>query len=209
MEMALVVSARVRWSGSLVERSLANDGSQLEADDSAIHALTDFQHEYPITVDAGTGIDEALADMNRLCVHALLVTRATFEGVDPQVAGLITAYDIARERSHSSSRMRVHKHATVGEIMTPGVSGGSWFAVASDSRETPTALSPDRRSCRLTSHLCGPRNLASWQLSPCFNYAVTKTSQFVPIIAHRTLKPRQPKAGEYKAGEYFSWSDHQ
>ena len=141
MEMALVVSARVRWSGSLIERSLANDSSQLEADDSAIHALTDFQHEYPITVDANTGIDEALEDMNRLCVHALLVTRATFEGVDPQVAGLITAYDIARERPHSSSRMRVHRHATVGEIMTPR---SELSVVNYESLQTLTALDVHR-----------------------------------------------------------------
>jgi hypothetical protein len=91
METALVVPARVRWSGSLIERSMANDGSHLEADDSAFHALTDFQREYPITVDTDTSIDEALADMNRLCVHALLATQGGFECEAPQVAGLITA----------------------------------------------------------------------------------------------------------------------
>jgi CBS domain-containing protein len=122
METALVVPARVCWSASLIERSSANDDSQLEADDSAFHALTDFQHEYPITVDIDTSIDEALSDMNRLCVHALLATESSFEGMDAQVTGLITAYDIARERPHSSWRttgMRPGKHVTVGEIMTP------------------------------------------------------------------------------------------
>jgi len=52
----------------------------------------------------------------------LLATESSFEGVDAQVAGLITAYDIARERPHSSwrtTRMRPGKHVMVGEIMTP------------------------------------------------------------------------------------------
>jgi CBS domain-containing protein len=140
METALVVPAQVRWSASLVERSIQNDDSQLEADDSAFHALTDFQHEYPITVDTDTSIDEAFADMNRLCVHALLVTEGSFEGVDAQVAGLITAYDIVRERPHSSSRttgMRPRKHITVGEIMTPR---SELSLVNHESLQTLTAL---------------------------------------------------------------------
>jgi CBS domain-containing protein len=140
METALVVPARVRWSGSLIERSMANDGSHLEADDSAFHALTDFQREYPITVDTDTSIDEALADMNRLCVHALLATQGGFECEAPQVAGLITAYDIARERPHSSSRtpgIAVRKNVTVGEIMTPR---SELSLVNYESLQTLTAL---------------------------------------------------------------------
>jgi CBS domain-containing protein len=139
METALVVPARVRWSASLIERSIENDGCELEADDSAFHALTDFQHEYPITVDINTSIDEALVDMNRLCVHALLVTQGRFEGVEPQVAGLITAYDIERERPHSSrpAGMMPHKHLTVGEIMTPR---SELSLVNYESLQTLTAL---------------------------------------------------------------------
>ena len=140
METALVVPARVRWSGSLIERSMANDGSHLEADDSAFHALTDFQREYPITVDTDTSIDEALADMSRLCVHALLATQGGFECEAPQVAGLITAYDIARERPHSSSRtpgITVRKNVTVGEIMTPR---SELSLVNYESLQTLTAL---------------------------------------------------------------------
>ena len=122
METALVVPAQVRWSASLIERSIENDACRLEDGDSAFHALTDFQQEYPIAVDVDTSIDEALAEMNRLSVHALLVTRGGFEGAEPQLAGLITAYDIARERPHSSSRttwITARKRVTVGEIMTP------------------------------------------------------------------------------------------
>ena len=63
MEMALVVSARVRWSASLIERSLANDGSLLEADDSALHALTDFQNEYPITVSIDATVDKIVQNI--------------------------------------------------------------------------------------------------------------------------------------------------
>jgi CBS domain-containing protein len=140
METALVVPARVRWSASLIERSIANDVSHLEAGDSAFHALTDFQHEYPITVDTDTPIDEALADMNRLCVHALLATQVRFEGVAPLVAGLITAYDIARERPDSSPRtteITVHKNVTVGEIMTPR---SELSLVNYESLQTLTAL---------------------------------------------------------------------
>jgi len=140
METALLVPARVRWSASLIERSIANDGSRLDADDSALHALTDFQHEYPISVDTDTSIDEALADMNRLSVHALLVTQVGFEGVDPQVAGLITAYDIARERPHSSPRtgeMKARKHVMVGDIMTPR---SELSLVNYESLQTLTAL---------------------------------------------------------------------
>jgi CBS domain-containing protein len=140
METALVVPAQVRWSASLIERSPENDSCELEADDSAFHALTDFQHEYPITVDINTSIDEAIADMNRLSVHALLVTQGRFEGVEPQVAGLITAYDIERERPRSSSRstgMTQRKHLTVGEIMTPR---SELSLVNYESLQTLTAL---------------------------------------------------------------------
>jgi len=75
METALVVPSRVRSAASLIERTVANDDAHLEPDDSACCALTDFRREYPITVEAESSIDDALNDMNRLSVHALLVTR--------------------------------------------------------------------------------------------------------------------------------------
>ncbi len=140
METALVVPSRVRWAASLVERSVANDDAYLKADDSAFCALTDFRSEYPITVDTRTSIDDALADMNRLCVHALLATQDSTEEADPQVVGLITAYDIERERPHSSSReisFKPRKPATVGEIMTPT---NELSLVNYESLETLTAL---------------------------------------------------------------------
>ena len=78
--------------------------------------------------------------MNRLCVHALLATQGGFECEAPQVAGLITAYDIARERPHSSSRtpgIAVRKNVTVGEIMTPR---SELSLVNYESLQTLTAL---------------------------------------------------------------------
>jgi CBS domain-containing protein len=140
METAVVVPAQVRRSASPIERFIENEGSRLEAADSAFHALIDFQHRYPITVDTDTSIDEALADMNRLCVHALLVTKGSFEGADARVAGLITAYDIARQRPHSSRQstgMKPRKHITVGETMTPR---SELSLVNYESLQTLTAL---------------------------------------------------------------------
>jgi CBS domain-containing protein len=140
METALVVPSRVRWSASLIERSVANDDAYLEANNSAFCALTDFRSEYPITVDTGTSIDDALADMNRLCVHALLATQNRMEEVDPQVVGLITAYDIERERPHSSSwqtGLMRRKPLTVGEVMTPR---NELSLVNYESLQTLTAL---------------------------------------------------------------------
>jgi len=91
METALVVPSRVLSAASLPERSVANDEAYLDADDAAFCALTDFRRDYPITAGADSAIDDALADMNRLGVHALLVTQEGVEGVTPQVVGLITA----------------------------------------------------------------------------------------------------------------------
>ena len=122
MQTALAVPSQVRWAASLAERSTSNDESYLENNDSAFLALTDFQHEYPITVDTETSIDDALADMNRLCVHALLATQGRFEAVETQMAGLITAYDIARERAYNQAAKTgtmARGLVTVGEIMTP------------------------------------------------------------------------------------------
>jgi CBS domain-containing protein len=121
METALVVPSRILSAASLLERAVANDETHLDADDSAFCALTDFLREYPITVSADSSIDDALADMNRLSVHALLVTQEAVEGVTPQVVGLITAYDIERERPHRypmKAGFGVHKHVAVGDIMT-------------------------------------------------------------------------------------------
>ncbi|MGO8829381.1 MAG: CBS domain-containing protein [Steroidobacteraceae bacterium] len=122
MENRLVVPSRVRSAQSVSERTVANDGAYLESDDSAFCALTDFRREYPITVEVDSSIDDALGHMNRLGIHALLVTRQDDAGNEQQVVGLITYYDIERRRPHrypqatvSSVRPRIR----VADVMTP------------------------------------------------------------------------------------------
>ena len=105
----------------LTERISAKDDAYLGSD-SAFCALTDFRRENPISVEAGASIDDAYADMNRMAVHALLVTQQELGRVDSQVIGLITAYDIERQRPHRSPRPSgfvVRKHFRVGDVMTP------------------------------------------------------------------------------------------
>jgi CBS domain-containing protein len=122
MENTLLVPSRVQSAASLIERTGVNDDAYLESKDSAFCALTDFRREDPITVEAASTIDEALGEMNRLSVHALLVTRQEVGDIDQQVVGLITYYDIERRRPHrypqkaaSSERSAIR----VGDVMTP------------------------------------------------------------------------------------------
>ena len=84
--------SEVRSAASVVEPTVANDAAHfLESSDSARCALTDFRREHPLTVEASSSIDDAFGDMNRLSIHALLVTRqAAAGGIDRQVVGLIT-----------------------------------------------------------------------------------------------------------------------
>jgi CBS domain-containing protein len=122
MDNAIVVPSRARSAASLVERTVANDDAYLESNDSAFCALTDFRRENPITVEADSCIDEALGDMNRLSVHALLVTRQEVGGVEQQVVGLITYYDIERRRPHRYPQRAVSSERSdirVGDVMTP------------------------------------------------------------------------------------------
>jgi CBS domain-containing protein len=138
MESKLIVPSRTRSAASLVERTA--NGGDLELDDSAFCALTDFRCEYPITIGADSSINDALAHMSRLAVHALLVTRREVGTTDEQVVGLITSYDIARWRPHRSSRTAVCKEprgSLVGDVMT------SWddlSLIHYDSLATLTAL---------------------------------------------------------------------
>jgi CBS domain-containing protein len=124
MENALVVPLRVRPAASLIERTVAYDDAYLESSDSAFCALTDFRREYPISVEADSSIDEALADMNRLSVHALLVTRQELGDIEQQVVGLITYYDIERRRPHRFPQTAVSRERSdirVGDVMTPWI----------------------------------------------------------------------------------------
>lgn len=122
METTLVALPRVRVPDDTVERSATDDDSYLKPGDSALYALTDFRRVTPRTVESHISIDAALDDMQRLAVHALLVTKQAAYEEDPQIIGLITEYDIQRERPHRYDRTAVfirQKHASVGDVMTP------------------------------------------------------------------------------------------
>jgi CBS domain-containing protein len=84
--------------------------------DPAAHVVTDFVWEQPVTVCEELSIDEALREMIRAGVRALLVVR------DEVVTGLITSYDIQGERPLqflTESGYRRHDEVEVGHIMTP------------------------------------------------------------------------------------------
>ena len=91
--------------------------------DCALCALIDFRRECPATVEADSSIDDALGEMNRLGVQALLVTREACAGIEQQVVGLITCYHIERRRperrpqeaASSGARSRIR----VADAMTP------------------------------------------------------------------------------------------
>ena len=92
------------------------DGRPLELSDPAIYAVTDFKRDYPMTVDAERQIDDALSDMIRLSVRALLVAQ------EQRLVGLITSYDIQGERPIQflqSSNYSRHEDIRVVHVMTP------------------------------------------------------------------------------------------
>ena len=88
----------------------------LRMNDPALHGMTDFTLKFPLSATPTRLIDEALADMKRCGVRALLVVSGE------SVVGLITSYDIEGprpasfcERSNTPRRDLVR----VGDIMTP------------------------------------------------------------------------------------------
>jgi CBS domain-containing protein len=122
METTLVALPRARAPADFVGISAIEDDTYLEPGDSAFYALTDFRRTSPGTIEPHVSIDAALAEMNRLGVHALLVAQEASNEENPQILGLITEYDIQRERPHRYDRTAVFiksKHASVGDVMTP------------------------------------------------------------------------------------------
>jgi len=97
----LLAPARIRSAEELPAYSRPADRGTLAPQDSAYRTLTDFKSVYPVTEPTGRSVDDALGDMVRLGIHALVVTRSQPEGGDPQVVGLITAYDILHKRTRS------------------------------------------------------------------------------------------------------------
>jgi CBS domain-containing protein len=88
---------------------------ELRLRDAAVHAMTDFKSRIAITVGPDWQIDEALTDMMRLGVRAMLVVRAG------SVLGLVTSYDIEGTRSVQFAQppyARRREDIRVGDVMT-------------------------------------------------------------------------------------------
>jgi CBS domain-containing protein len=115
MKSASLMSTTNFSQAALPRRSIS-DGQFLEASDPAVHAITDFTREHPVTVDEDRQIDDALGDMIHLGVRAMLVMR------EQRIVGLITSYDIQGERPLQflqTSTYRRHQDIRVDHIMTP------------------------------------------------------------------------------------------
>jgi CBS domain-containing protein len=110
-------------SVGLDRRGVYIEAGKLEPDDSAVYTMTDFRRECPICAPPSRSIDEALEDMNRLGIHALLVTQSQDTRGHDQMLGLITSYRIQQRRVYERrlpNTLRGYGNAaTVGEIMTP------------------------------------------------------------------------------------------
>jgi CBS domain-containing protein len=115
MKSASLMPTTSFHEGVLPRRSIS-DGQFLDPGDPAIHAITDFTREHPVTVGEERQIDDALEDMIHLGVRAMLVMR------EQRIVGLITSYDIQGERPLQflqSSNYSRHQDIRVGHIMTP------------------------------------------------------------------------------------------
>jgi CBS domain-containing protein len=115
MKSASLIPTRTFTEAVLPRRSVS-DGQFLGPGDPAIHAITDFTREYPVTVDEERQIDDALGDMIHLGIRAMLVMR------EQLIVGLITSYDIQGERPLQflqTSNYSRHQDIRVGHIMTP------------------------------------------------------------------------------------------
>ncbi len=105
-----------RFGDPALPRRSVLDGQPIELSDPAIYAISDFKRDYPMTVDSERQIDDALSDMIRLSVRALLVSK------ERRLVGLITSYDIQGERPIQflqSSNYSRHQDIRVVHVMTP------------------------------------------------------------------------------------------
>ena len=105
---------RIQASGMLPLRRRA-PCADLSARDPALHGMTDFTDKCPFTVAPERPIDEALTDMMRFGVRALLVNRGD------SVVGLITSYDIEGDRPAAfSGRSNIvrREYIRVVDVMT-------------------------------------------------------------------------------------------
>jgi CBS domain-containing protein len=115
MKNTSLMSIKHFEQGVLPRRAVV-DGQFLQPEDPATLAITDFTREHPASIDEERQIDDALEDMIRLGVRALLVVR------EQRVVGLITSYDIQGEKPMQflqSTTYNQHRDIRVGHIMTP------------------------------------------------------------------------------------------
>ena len=114
--------SRMRAAEKLRERETLEDEGRLANTTAAWRAMTDFEIDYPITVDIHRTIEDAASDMARLRVHALLVIRQRSHNIDPQIMGLITSHEIqAAYRTVPPGNAEVMDRAkslAVGDVMT-------------------------------------------------------------------------------------------
>ena len=107
----------------LTESNRTPSDVDLDPDNWAYQAVTDFTRICPITVFPDCSIEDARGRMIGLGVHALLVTDRPNDGTRRQVLGLITSYDIQRrqERMHRIGQglRQPPKTVCVREVMTP------------------------------------------------------------------------------------------
>jgi CBS domain-containing protein len=121
MDNVIFMDSQVLTAASAYARSLSRE-HDLHPDDAAIYAITDFRREYPITVESDCSIDEARAEMVRLGLHALLVTRQEAGGMEQQILGLVTAYDLEqfrRRQRRETTHSERHADVRIDEVMTP------------------------------------------------------------------------------------------
>jgi len=112
---AVSVVARGWLAAGLPARTLL-DGPALAPEDPAVHAITDFRRDFPVTIDPRRSIDDALGEMIHLGVRALLVEH------ERRLVGLITSYDIQGEKPMQfllSSTLGRHEELRVEHVMTP------------------------------------------------------------------------------------------
>ena len=119
MNNATLIPSRIRPAASLQKRIVAKDEGDWGATDSAFCALTDFELDFPITVDVQASVEDASKDMARLDIHALIVTRRGLRGIEPQVVGLVTAHEIKLAQTVRPESEGQFRTLSVEDAMTP------------------------------------------------------------------------------------------
>jgi CBS domain-containing protein len=119
---AVLAPPRIRSAGSLLARTDTHGAGPVHAADSTGYVLTDFELNFPITVDIDVSVDDAFKDMGRLGVQALLVIACGLSDENREVVGLVTAYAIERVRHRRRAFPLVTDElegVSVGDVMMP------------------------------------------------------------------------------------------